>query len=64
MGNRAVRRSSRLEWDVLVKLYGDEATLKQRLQELKATAPERVDDLMALAEKYARGWRPNQRDDD
>jgi hypothetical protein len=60
MGNRAVRRSPRLEWDVLVKLYGDEATLKQRLEELKATAPEGVDELIALADKYASGWRPSR----
>ena len=60
MGNRAVRLTPRLEWDVLVKIYGDEATLKQRLEELKATAPEGADELIALADKYASGWRPNR----
>jgi len=60
MGNRAVRLSPRLEWDVLVKIYGDEETLKQRLDELKATAPDGVDELIALADKYAGGWRPTR----
>jgi len=63
MGDRAVRRSPRLAWDVLVNLYGDDATLEQRIDELKATAPEGVDELIALADKYASGWRPDERDD-
>ena len=64
LGDRAVRRSPRLAWDVLVKLYGDEATLKQRIGELKATAPQGVAELIALADKYASGWRPSDRDDE
>jgi len=60
LGNRAVSRSARLEWDVLVDLYGSEDVLKQRIAELKSTPPQGVDDLLALAEKYASGWRPER----
>ncbi len=63
LGTRAVQRSARLEWDVLVQLYGTEDVLKQRMQELKSTAPQGVDDLLALADRYAVGWRP-RRDED
>src|SRR5262249_32367975 len=57
-GSRAVRRSGRLAWDVLVDLYGGEATLKARIEELRAVQPQQ-DDLIALAEKYLKGWRPD-----
>jgi|GEM_PF-309543 len=58
MGSRAVRRSPRLGWDALVELYGDEATLRQRIDSLKATEPEGANDLLELADKYLSGWRP------
>jgi hypothetical protein len=58
MGTRAVRRSPRLAWEVLAKLYGDEETLKRRLTELKASRVEVDPELMELAERYAGGWRP------
>jgi len=63
MGNRAVHRSPRLHWDILVDLFGGEELLKQRIAELKATAPEGVDELLALADKYAGGWKPDRRDE-
>jgi hypothetical protein len=63
-GSRAVRRSPRLAWDVLIELYGDEATLKQRIESLKATAPKGADELLELADKYLAGWRPKDFDDD
>lgn len=64
MGSRAVRRSARLEWDALVELYGDEATLRKRIEDLRATHPEGADDLLALADKYIGGWRPKFLDDE
>jgi hypothetical protein len=63
LGNRAVRRSPRLNWDALIGLYGDETTLRERIKELKATNPQGVDDLLELADKYVGGWRPKARDD-
>jgi hypothetical protein len=64
MGSRAVRRKPRLAWDVLVELYGDEATLHQRIEALKASPPEDVGDLLELADKYLGGWRPKDFGDD
>ncbi len=58
MGSRAVRRSPRLAWDVLIELYGNEDTLKERIDRLKATQPEGVSGLLELAAKYLGGWRP------
>jgi hypothetical protein len=59
VGSRAIRRSPRLAWDVLIELYGDEATLKERIEALKATGPKGLDDLLHLADKYLAGWRPD-----
>jgi hypothetical protein len=58
MGSRAVRRFPRLAWDVLVELYGDEATLRERIDRLKATPLEGTEELLALADRYLTGWRP------
>ena len=59
MESRAVRRSPILAWDTLINIYGDEATLKARVESLKETRPEGADELLALAEKYIGGWRPS-----
>jgi hypothetical protein len=64
MGSRAVRRLPRLAWDALVELYGNEDTLRERIQGLKATQPEGVDAVLQLADKYASGWRPRDSDED
>lgn len=64
MGSRAVRRSPRLAWDLLIELYGDEATLKERIESLKATGPKGADDLLGLADRYLSGWRPKDFGDD
>ena len=59
MGSRAVRRTPRLAWDALIHIYGGEATLKARVESLKETQPEGADELLALAEKYLSGCRPD-----
>jgi len=63
-GSRAVRRLPRLAWDALIELYGDESTLKQRIESLKAAAPQGAEELLALADKYIAGWRPTEFGDD
>jgi hypothetical protein len=63
IGSWAVRRSGRLAWDGLIELYGDEATLRERIEKLKATHLEGVDQLLQLTDKYLSGWRPGVGDD-
>jgi hypothetical protein len=53
-----------LSWDELVELYGDEATLRQRIESLKATVPHDMGDLLELADKYLSGCRPEEFGDD
>ncbi len=61
-GNRAVRRSSRLAWDILTDISGGEEVLRARIDALKSLNPEGQDELLALADRYLGGWRPS--DDD
>ena len=58
--SRAVSRRPQLAWEALVELYGDESTLRQRIETLKATKPDGADELLKLADKYVGGWRPNR----
>ena len=58
MGSRAIRRSPRLAWNSLIKVYGNEATLQARVESLKEMRPDGADELLALTEKYLCGWRP------
>jgi hypothetical protein len=64
MGSWAVRRSARLAWDALIELYGNENILRKRIENLKDTQPEGVDELLDLAYKYLGGWRPRDFGDD
>jgi hypothetical protein len=64
MGSRAVRRKPRLAWEELVELYGNEATLRQRIDALRASSPANIGDLLELADKYLGGWRPKDFGDD
>ena len=63
---RAVRRFPHLAWDALIKLYGDESTLRQRVEASRVVRPSDADDvdLLDLADKYLGGWRPNEFGDD
>lgn len=60
LDSRAVRRSARLAWTVLIELYGDEATLRDRIEKLKTSRPADSDDLLELTDKYLAGWRPDE----
>ncbi|MCA9469880.1 MAG: hypothetical protein KC643_31155 [Nitrospira sp.] len=64
MDSRAVRHKPRLAWDALIELYGDESTLRQRIEKLKASQPGNFGDLLDLADKYLAGWRPRDFGDD
>ena len=58
MGSRAVTKSARLAWKVLVDIYGTEETLRQRIDELRAANFEDCSELLQLADRYLGGWRP------
>lgn len=60
MGSRAVQRFPRLAWDMLIELYGDEATLRERIEALKGSigGDDEATALIELADRYASGWRP------
>ncbi|MGO9956937.1 MAG: P-loop NTPase fold protein [Solirubrobacteraceae bacterium] len=58
IGNRAVRRESRLNWKVLVTIYGDDETVRARFNALKSSGDEGDPELIALVESYLGGWRP------
>jgi hypothetical protein len=62
VGSRAVKRSPRLKWDELIELFGDEASLRKRIEDLKATNPQGVDALLVVVDKYLGGWRPSRHD--
>ena len=57
MGSWAVQRSPRLAWDDLIELYGDQAKLKERIENLKVAKLDGADELLELADKYLGGWR-------
>ncbi len=64
MGSRAVRHKPRLAWDALIELFGDENTLRQRIDALKASQLSDMGDLLELSDKYLSGWRPKDFSDD
>jgi len=58
LGTRSVSRETRLHWDILVGVVGDEESLKARLDELRPALSDDDADLLALADRYVDGWRP------
>jgi KAP family P-loop domain len=58
MGSRAVTKSARLAWKVLVDIYGTEVALQQRVDELRAADFEDCSEVLQLADRYLSGWRP------
>ena len=57
MESQAVQPSPSLAWDKLVELYGDEATLKERIESLRVANLDGSDELIELADKYLDGYR-------
>ena len=57
--SRSIRRYPRFDWDALVKLYGDEVTLRERVDDLRTSCPKDAGELLELADKYLSGWRPD-----
>lgn len=59
MGNRAVSRDARLNWEMLVTVVGGESELRKRIDALRADAPEDLTALIELCDRYLAGWRPD-----
>jgi len=64
MDSWAVRRKPRLAWDALIEVCGNETVLRKRIEELRASEPDNMGDLLELADKYLTGWRPKDFDDE
>ena len=62
-GSRNVYSHQRLDWERLLKLYGDENTLCELIESLKASPPEDCEELLELAIRYCRGKKPTYRDE-
>jgi len=60
MGSRVVKRKLRLQWDVLLKLYGSEEALGAMINSLEASRPsdEGLLEMIALAQRYLGGTAP------
>ena len=63
-GSRAIRRSPRLAWDALIKLFGSQDELRKRIDRLKETKPEGEGELLSLVDRYMGGWSPKDFDED
>jgi hypothetical protein len=63
-GSRAVRRTTRLQWDALVEILGSEENLKTAIDRLRQDDDEELVEVIALADKYLSGWRPDRFGDD
>lgn len=58
MGSRAVTKSPRLAWKVLIDLYGGEETLRKRIEDLREAKLDDCAEVIALADRYLAGWNP------
>jgi predicted KAP-like P-loop ATPase len=64
MGNRAVRRTTRLHWDVLVEIFDGEENLKMAIDNIRTMQGDDLTDAIELADRYLAGWRPSEWGDD
>lgn len=58
INSRAVRKETRLAWDALIELFGNEDILKNRIVQAKELGT--TDGIIELADKYRNGWRPEE----
>lgn len=58
--SRAIRKETGLAWDALIELYGDEDTLKNRIEKIKESVFTDDKEIIELANKYKNGWRPEE----
>lgn len=58
VGSRAVTKSVRLAWKALIDIYGDEETLRKRIDELRGASFDDCAEVLELADRYLAGWQP------
>ncbi len=58
VGSRAVHRTTRLHWDVLVDIFGGEDGVKKAIEGLRGTEDPELQEVISLADRYLTGWRP------
>lgn len=63
MGNRAVKRETRISWDVLLEIAGGEDQVRAIIKSARKVAENdaKLTEVIELAEKYLTGWRPEER---
>lgn len=60
VGSRAVTKSARLAWKVLIEVYGNEDALRKRIEELREASLDDCAEVLALADRYLAGWSPKE----
>jgi len=58
--SRAVRRYPRLPWKLLLELFGDEDTIRNRIEKLREAKLEDGDEVLELANQYLAGTRTDE----
>jgi len=60
LGNRAVSRTYKIPWDLLLEIFEGEDHLRQVVDDVRVSARDDVKlaGLVALADRYLTGWRP------
>lgn len=60
MGNRSVQRTYRLPWDLLIEIFEGEDRLRMVVDDLRSMGDGGDAELVALADRYLGGWRPDE----
>jgi predicted KAP-like P-loop ATPase len=55
-GSSRVKTEDRLAWNLIVELFGSEATVKKAVVNVRKKLPD--DEVLQLADRYLSGWRP------
>lgn len=58
MGSRRIKTEDHLAWDLLVDIFGSEASVKKAVVNVRKKLGD--DDVLQLADKYLSGWRPKR----
>lgn len=62
MGDRAVKKETRLAWDVLIEVLGDEDRVRSAVKAARKLEQDdkKLKEVIELTEKYLGGWRPKE----